>query len=137
MSRLASGLSIVVDEAEDIARFLTSSSHYSRTTVKPNAFLPSPKDRETSVFRHGPLPYEGLWICAEKASGGRSLHGAAFIKARDVLLAGLSVHPDEPPDRHAVIRGWYWNESNELEQKAQQKLTALLLSSAAGVPEFC
>ena len=56
---------------------------------------------------------------------------AAIIKARVVTDAGLEVGPDEPPPRHAAIRGWPWFENDPDLQKAQQKQAALVLSSSA------
>jgi hypothetical protein len=131
---LPSGLREWVDDDEDLARFLVQSSHFNSTSVKPSAFLPSPKDRETSVSRHGPEPLERLWACGLVAAGGRGLYGAAIVKTASVRAAQLEVSPDEPPERHAVIRGWPWHESDPELQKAQQKQRALLLASAAGAP---
>lgn len=56
------------------------------------------------------------------------------MKAADVLAARLEVAPDEPPHRHAVIRGWPSLEADPEEEKAQQKVRALQLASAAGPP---
>ena len=63
MDVLPSGLPEAIADDEDLARFLTSSGHLSASmgTAKSAAFLPSPKDRETSVFRHGSEPRFGLW----------------------------------------------------------------------------
>jgi len=58
---LASGLPEVIADDEDIARFLTSSSLFNTTMAKPAAFMPSPADRETSVFRHAGEPRDQLW----------------------------------------------------------------------------
>lgn len=131
---LPSGLPDEIDDDEDLARFLVQSSHFSATSVKPSAFLPSPKDRETSVSRHGKEPLDRLWELGLQAAGGRALRGAAVVKAASVRAAQLEVSPDEPPDRHAVIRGWPWHESDPDLQKAQQKERALILASAAGNP---
>ena len=56
MATLASGLSDSISDDEDLARFLTQSSQFTTTLVKPAAFLPNPKDHQTSVSRHGPEP---------------------------------------------------------------------------------
>lgn len=131
---LPSGLPEDIDADEDLARFLVQSSQFNSTSVKPSAFLPNPKDRETSVSRHGREPLERLWQLGGEAAGNRPLYGAAFVKAADVRAAQLDVAPDEPPARHAVIRGWPWDESDPVEQKAQLKEVALYLASAAGSP---
>jgi len=97
--------------------------------VKPSAFLPEPQHRETSVFRHGGEPREELWAIANKhVPQGRSIHGAALVKAADVREVNLDVIADEPPLRHAAIRNWPWIE-DELDRKAKEKELANLLAS--------
>ncbi len=44
MATLPSGLSDIVADEEDLARFLTQSSQFSSTMAKAAAFLPGPKD---------------------------------------------------------------------------------------------
>lgn len=129
---LPSGLPDVVADSEDLARFLTSSSQYSvqRNIAKPSAFLPA-KDRETSVFRHGAEPREPLWeIGGGLVAGGRTIHGAAIVRAGHVRAADLNVLAAEPPPRHAAIRGWPWLDDPD-EQKAQQKKRAILVANKA------
>jgi hypothetical protein len=132
---LASGLPETVNDDEDLARFLTSSGAFNTQMVKPSAFLPSPRDRETSVFRHGREPKETLWAIGvehvEHAAAGRTLHGAAIVKAREVRAALLDVTADEPPPRHAVIRGWPYVANDPELQKAQQKERANSIASKA------
>ena len=134
MTSLPSGLPEAVGEDEDVARFLTQSNEFTAVVTKPKAFLPSTRDRETSVSRHGREPIEELWCLGLQAAGSRPLYGAAMFKARDVRIAVLDVVADEPPLRHAVIRGWPWIEGDPELQKAQQKERALVLASAAGPP---
>ena len=136
MVNLPSGLPDEIDDKEDLARFLTQSGHFKRILVKPAAFLPNPKDRETSVSRHGRKPQEDLWKLGAEAvaASGRTLYGAAILKAADVRAAGLEVYSDEPPARHAAIRDWPWIDNDLDLQKAQQKEHAVLLASAAGEP---
>jgi hypothetical protein len=131
---LPSGLSEHVDDEEDLVRFLTQSSHFNATMAKPAAFLPSPKSRETSVSRHGREPLTRLWKIGLAAAAGRKLHGAAIFKARAVRSAQLQVKVDEPPPRHAAIRGSPWIENDPQLQKAKQKELAALLASSAGTP---
>ena len=129
---LASGLPDLVGDDEDLARFLTSSSQFNIHMAKPAAFLPSASDRETSVFRHGSEPRDALWaIGKEHATGNRTLHGAAIVKARHVRAAQLEVIADEPPPRHAAIGGWPWLIADPELQKAQQKERALQVASGA------
>ncbi len=128
MAVLPSGLSDIVAPDEDLARFLTQRSHFSREMAKPSAFLPSPADRETSVSRHGLDPEERLVEIGKAAAGDRTLHGAAIFKAESVPAAKLSVEADEPPPRHAAIRAWPWPDDDEL-RKAQQKERAIVLAT--------
>lgn len=131
---LASGLPEFVVNDEDLARFLTSSSQFATQGVKPVAFLPSPKDRETSVFRHGSEPRVDLWAIGEEhVAGTRTLHGAAIVKAGDVRLAQLDVLASEPPPRHAAIRNWPWLDEDPDLQKAKQKERAALVASQANL----
>jgi hypothetical protein len=134
MATLPSGLEEVITDDEDLARYLTSSSQFNAVMVKPSAFLPNPKDRETSVFRHGSEPRDKLWATSsEHAAGGRNLHGAAICKARDVREAQLEVMAEEPSPRHAAIRGWPFSEADPELQKAKQKELAALIASKAAI----
>ncbi|OGV64603.1 MAG: hypothetical protein A3K19_29700 [Lentisphaerae bacterium RIFOXYB12_FULL_65_16] len=134
MSTLDSGLPEHVGDEEYLARFLTQSNQYTATVVKPAAFLPSVKGRETSVSRHGREPEERLWSIGAEAAGARNLHGVAILKARAVRDAQLDVLAAEPPPYHAAIRGWPWIEADPALQKARQKALALQLVSSAGAP---
>ncbi|MGZ8901416.1 MAG: hypothetical protein ACXW3Z_15100 [Limisphaerales bacterium] len=120
MGTLGSGLPELVSADEDIARFLTQSSHYNSLMAKPSAFLPNPKHRETSVSRHGADPLDRLWELGRLAAGNRNLHGAAILKAQIIRAAALEVLAAEPPPRHAAIRQWPWIENDPELQKAQQ-----------------
>jgi hypothetical protein len=131
---LPSGLPEHVDNEEDLARFLTQSSHFNTIMVKPSALLPNPRDYETSVSRHGRLPLDQLWEIGMEAANGRTLYGAAIFKAREVRSANLEVVADEPPLRHAVINKWPWLENDPELQKAKQKELATSIASAAGPP---
>lgn len=104
---LPSGLPEHVANEEPLARFLTSSSHYNASVVKPSAFLPNPRDGKTSVFRHDAEPRAALEaIGRNEVAQDRSLHGAAIITAAEVRAAKLEVTAAEPPSRHADIEGW-------------------------------
>jgi hypothetical protein len=134
MGTLPSGLADLVADEESLARFLTSSSQFNAVTVKPSALLPSPTDRETSVFRHGVEPRAALWaIGLEHAAGGRKLHGVAVFQAQHVRAASLEVASSEPPPRHASIVGWPWRSDDPELQKAQHKELALVIAQHAEV----
>ncbi|HLX60179.1 MAG TPA: hypothetical protein VKX17_02740 [Planctomycetota bacterium] len=127
MGTLPSGLPEEIADDEDLARFITQSNHYNAIMAKPAAFLPS-KERETSVSRHGRDPLERLWQLGTEAANGRNLYGAAIFKAAVIRESKLEIVSDEPPVRHAVIRGWPVDNDPEL-QKAKQKELAIVLSA--------
>lgn len=132
MDALPSGLPEVIGDAEDLARFLTSSSQFNTRMVKPAAFLPNPANRETSVFRHGSEPRAGLLeIGTTHILGDRTLHGAAICKALHVRAARLEVAAKEPPPRHANIIGWPWSEADPELAKAERKELAALIAQHA------
>ena len=129
---LSSGLADVVADEEDLVRFLTSSSQFNAVGIKPAAFLPNPKNGETSVFRHGSHPRESLWRIAEEyLAGARTLHGAAIFKTKHVRSTSLAVEAQEPPPRHANIAGWPWSQTDPEMGKAEQMERAALIAQHA------
>jgi hypothetical protein len=129
---LPSGLPEQIRDEEDLARFLTSSSHLSAVMVKPAAFLPRPDNPETSVFRHGADPREDLWALAREHIGAaRNLHGVAILIARDVRATGLDAVSSEPPPRHANITGWASHPDDPDLARARRKEQALSLAQQA------
>jgi len=131
MATLLSGLPDYVGDDEDLVRFLTQSGQFNASMAKPAAFMPNPKDRETSVSRHGREPLERLWAIGVAAAAGRGLHGAAIFKAAAVRSVQLEVLADEPPPRHAAIRGWPWDGPDPEMLKAKQKEIASVIASQA------
>ena len=118
---LPSGLAEIVADEEDLARFLTSSSLFNAVMVKAAAFLPNPKNGETSVFRHGSLPREPLWqIAREHVGANRTVHGAAIVKVKHVRAAVLEVVAQEPPPRHANIVNWPSSQADPDMAKAER-----------------
>jgi len=133
VATLSSGLPEQVADDEDLARFIVKSGDYSALGVKPSAFLPNPRDRETSVSRHGGDPLTALWALGAGAARDRQLYGAAIVRTSAIRQANLQVIADEPPDRHATIRGWPWVDDDLDLQKARQKELALVLASVASL----
>lgn len=122
METLPSGLPEQVDDNEDLIRFLTQSNQFNSLMAKPVAFLPNPKNGETSVFRDGTEPKEDFWKAGlEHIASERTLHGAAIVKARHVRAARLIVTGKEPPPRHANITGWPSSASDPEMAKAERK----------------
>lgn len=129
MSELSSGLPVLVADDEEVARSLTSSSHVTASTgrIKHNAYLPAPDD-DTSVFRCSGLSVEVLHALIPEERHTR--HGAAVVKAEVVREAGVDVIAEEPPPRHANIRGWPRHTDPD-EQKARRKEVATIIAEAA------
>ena len=131
---LSSGLTEIIGDDEDLARFLTSSSQFNTLGARPSAFLPNPADKAKSVFRHGSQPRESLWrIADEHLVGGQTLHGAAIVKAKHVRSAQLDVVAQEPPPRHANIVGWPWSQTDPAMRKAEHMERALVIVQWAEV----
>jgi hypothetical protein len=129
---LPSGLPEIVADQEELARFLTSSSQFNAIMVKPAAFLPNPKNGETSVFRRVGLAHAQLWqIANENMGGNRTVHGVAILNAKHVRLAMLDVVAHEPPPRHANIVNWPSSESDPEIAKAEQKERAAEIAQNA------
>lgn len=132
---LPSGLPEQVANEEDVARFLTSSGHSNASAVRPAAFMPNPRNGETSVFRHGAEPLADLIeISGREVGGTRPVHGAAIIKARAIRKTSLELRAGEPPPLHADLIGWPWKLEDPEFGKAEQKLIAAQLAQEAGVP---
>lgn len=129
---LPSGLPEAVGDIEPLARFLTSTSLFSGDLIKAAALMPNPKNGETSVFRHGGRPSEEFWsLSAPITAGGRTIHGAAMLAARQVRDIGLDVMAIEPPNRHANILGWTVPGSDPELAKARNREMALVLARHA------
>jgi len=119
-----------VDPAEPIARFVLSKNDYrSDGTVRHRLFLPSPKTRQTSVFRIAGLSENQIWEIGDnevvqKRRPPLSLTGRADLLVRQVLTTGLHIDADDIPPRHANITNW------PIEQSAQ-RLIAMELAGMA------
>jgi hypothetical protein len=94
---------------EGLARFVFQSNHIrGDRSIKHNAFLPDLRG-ETSVHRVDGLSHDeicdaGRAVAAESnrkepKGWGSFLSGVAYDE-------GLTVRPDPPPERHAVLVGW-------------------------------
>lgn len=122
METLPSRLPERVDDDENLARFLTQSNLFNSVMAKPAAFLPNPKDGDTSVFRHDREPKDALWqLGRDHVAGNRTLYGAAIVKAKYIREAQLDVVAKEPPPRHANITRWPWLASDPEMGKAERK----------------
>ena len=72
------------------------------------------------------LDAEQVWAIGESVAvvRGRTLRARLTLTVRAVVDAGLLVHPDNSPQRHAGIRGWPTEKEEQMEK-------ALLLHAAA------
>jgi len=114
---------------ETLSRFILRRDWYrpSDNTVKYAAFLPNPKNGETSVFRISGISDNKVWDLGDREVAkdpNKPILGRANISASNVVAKGLEVLPSEPPERHANIIGWP-------EEKSKQKLIALELAAEA------
>lgn len=130
---LESGLPEDIGGEETLARFVMSSSHYNALGIKYAAFLPNPRNGETSVFRYAEQVAESLHAIGESVARhrGLQLHGTSLVLAQAVFDASLRVVAAEPPPRHANIVGWPAIDSDPALQKASQKERAMLIAQAA------
>ena len=125
-------LANTVSPSESLARYLTSSNHYSTKmqVVKPAAFLPQPPNYCLSVFRIDGLTTEQVCQIGQQKviskRPGRTLHGFANIVAQAFLDANLTIDPDNNPPRHASVVGWP-------KDKPQQISIAQELAASAGL----
>ena len=136
MEMLPSGLPEFVGDEENLARFLAQSNYFNQAGVKPVAFLPNPKNGETSVFRHNGQDMSTLrQMGQEHISAERSLYGAAMVKALHIRAALLEVVTKEPPARHANIASWPSDVDPEME-KARRKNLANQIARHADLIRF-
>lgn len=128
-SRFSGALPSEIPDSERLARFLFSKSHFraSDRTVKYHAFEPAADPdsglRELSVSRIESLAESEIWslgqVVASAGAPARTLHGRGDFDASVPRKLGLRPESDEPPIRHAVIRGWP-EEKNARMSLAQQ-----------------
>jgi hypothetical protein len=122
-----SDLAAVVQDRENLSRFIFSRRHFSQqpARVKAEAFMPD--SGEVSVFRVDHLAETEIWRIGSSVvrRESRTLHARGDILAHDVKRNSLDVVPSEPPPQHAAIVGWPEND------KGRQKLIALELARAS------
>ena len=115
--------------SEVLSRFIMQMNWFrpSDNRVRYAAFMPNPKNGETSVFRISGISDREVWEIGDREVGLRRdkpILGRADIGASFVITKGLNVVPNEPPIRHANIIGWP-------EQKSEQRLVAIELAAEA------
>jgi hypothetical protein len=115
--------------SEILSRFVMQTNWYrpSDNCVRYAAFMPNPKNGETSVFRISGISDRDIWEIGDREVGlkrDKPVLGRADIGVSFVFTKGLNVVPSEPPVRHANIVGWP-------EEKSEQTLIALELAARA------
>lgn len=115
--------------SEFLSRFILKKEWYkpSDNRVRYAAFLPNPKNGETSVFRISDISDKEVWDIGDREVAkdpNRPILGRADVSASNVVTKGLEILPSEPPERHANIVGWPG-------EKSKQKLIALELAAEA------
>ena len=123
-----------ISDSERLSRYVTNEGHFnvSKDQVHFRAFLPSPKDDELSIMRTDSLGEPQVWTLGVTAVGepsGRTILARADFFAPDVRGSfieawRLTVIPDEPPLRHALIKGWPPREQTEIRKSLAQQLRA-------------
>ena len=125
------------DARESLTRFLFSKNHFSvrKNQVKPDAFLPAPSSMETSVFRMKGLGQAEVQELGDQigARRGLTLKAWADLLAGVVFNTGLSVRPDNVPERHAVITGWPQEKHEQLSLAQELAASAALRLPAESV----
>ncbi len=117
-----------VDPLEILSRFVVSNRWIrADNTVRHTAFLPNPKNGETSVFRISGITDNEIWAIGEREVvpiQNKPILGRANIETSIVISKVLKVIPSEPPEKHADITGWP-------EEKSEQKQIALELAAGS------
>ena len=118
-----------ITPSEVLSRFIMQTDWYrlSDNCVRYAAFIPNPKNGETSVYRISGISDREVWEIGDREVGlkrDKPILGRADIGAFFVITKGLNVVPSEPPIRHANIIGWP-------EQKSEQRLVAIELAAEA------
>ncbi|MCP4414031.1 MAG: hypothetical protein GY808_15840 [Gammaproteobacteria bacterium] len=128
-------LSADIGPDENISRFLTSTSHFSKTKgrIKYNAFLPA-QDGDTSVYRTLGLSSQEISNIGEEyvrqpgLRNGRSvnIYGWAEVKARAVIKdTDIDILPEPTPHlRHANLTNWP-------DDNSKRKMQAVILADYA------
>ena len=109
----------VVDPAEEITRFLRTTSHLRRGIGRPHfaAFLPRLPDGEISVYRTLGLAQADAIDLGARFVGRPALplRGHCLLAALDFFGEGLDIVPaPNPHERHANVCGWTADPKNRI-----------------------
>ena len=120
---------VPVEEVETLSRFIFQTNWYrtSNQSVRHTAFMPNPKNGETSVYRTSEITDEEIWNIGNRevsVKRGKPILGRADIIAGVVISRDLEINPSESPERHANITGWP-------DEPSKRRLIALELAAEA------
>ena len=121
-----------VTEAERLSRFVLDRKHFDADRVKFRAFEPPPGEVTLSVSRTDGLTEPEVWRHGDKwvaEPNGRTIYARGDFNLKQVREVqqggfGLSVAPDEEPERHANVVGWPTIEQKEVRRSLAQQLAA-------------
>lgn len=122
-----------ITDTERLSRYVMNEDDFSvtRSEVKFRAFLPHRRDNELSIMRTEALEEPDVWAlgAAVALASGRTVYArgdflAPHVRASFVDPWRLSVRPDEPPPRHALIEGWPAATEPEIRKSLAQQLRA-------------
>lgn len=117
----------VTDPAEPLDRFLFD-GHYRKSdmTVKWQALKPQRHDNKTSVYLTNRMSVAAIWALGAQVAVERNqpLRGRTRCPNRAVIIVGLFVELDPPPDNHACICGWPPVEDEPSVMEIAQELAA-------------
>lgn len=97
-----------VSPSEELTRFIRRESHFSSNGVKSDAFIPSPRRIDVSVFRISALGdserllEDEIWEIGWEHIKPKMV-ARADLFAADIYMYNLEVAPDDFPPRHANI----------------------------------
>ena len=122
-----------ISDDERLSRYVTNEDHFNvtRNQVHFRAFLPPSKENELSIMRTAMLSEDEVWALgtAIAKKSGRTVFArgdflAPHVRESAVDQWRLTVCPDEPPVRHALIRGWPPAVETEIRKSLAQQLRA-------------
>ena len=132
MALSGDSLPVVVDLQENISRFIFEKRHVSNGKAKPEAFKPSSKTSNLSVYRTTSLTEQDIWGIAREYVENRRADGKQMIARGDLSAQhyneqSLQFDADGAPHpRHANVVNWP-------SEKSQIKMIAAELALAANL----
>lgn len=123
------------ESSERATCFILSSNQFSATKqrIKYSAFLPSPKHGNKSAFVIDGLSEPQVWELGLLRVAGpqnKVLYARGDLGRDQIILAGLSLHVDDTPARHAIIGSWPSEKDRQMEIAQELARAAKFVASA-------